>query len=176
MGSSASFNADVSIEYKVKTKRINELSECEEFLKKNPTSFYKETDIVNESVIRKLYEDKIDFVIDGEYESIEAKNCTLEETLEDYDDQCESYWKSIKIYRKATAEELLYVDLSLIKKYNTYSITEDYLVTVDILNTSSDIYYEADNSTGDWCYVEKYKELLSLPKAKIILRADGSCY
>lgn len=188
MGDCGSFDAQVGVRFSFKQKEQNKEEVVQEFLDKHKLSVQTTIGVDKEGIITRLRAGESVILRYSDFESWgygpESRDRCTEETLEadikDLEVALDSYYNlsgySAVTVRKAIVEDLIYVDLKALKKYNKYNwLNSDLEGFFPLLSTSGSIYCETDNSTmGVLRNTDELHELLQLPEARLELYADGN--
>lgn len=171
MGSSGSFSANVSVNFSIAKEEPNNVATCEAFLANNEITICKEIpDLTSiEEVHTKLTEHS---EYEFNYVDLHDVGCEVYnlEDIEDYSSED----ITLHLTRKAGILDLLNVDLDLLVKHKIHSYNENQTTEIQILYAYDSIYYENDNRTVESIPITpSLLELLTLPKAELILTADG---
>lgn len=175
MGSCGSYSASLSINYSIKTTTPNTVEQCADYLKARTSPLYLvSTETPTEELIQSLLNSNTDFILD--YDNGSETWRPDEDPIDGLDEysDIDNYSLCIAI----TPEQLKYCDLSLIPNGTYYDvINSDFTYDDDLLSVSESIYWENDNSSGDYTYVTPaLLTKLSRPNAKLVLTGDGNGY
>lgn len=180
MGSMGSFFAAVEAELSIKKQEKNSIEDITSFLKKKQLYHTEVETYPTEELITELY-DKYDYLEVGHTATEEVYNKdfgTLEEMisfLDDYSDDDHSQYYLIA-GNPVQIEDLLYIDLNLLKKSKVNLLPKDYIVRITLADISESIYYEDDTIYTKKIRLSTFKNYLNNPKFNLVLNASASGY